>query len=438
MKNRPFMNGLSKLLLGLVIVTLLVPAQSWAKRDKKGATIVVTKTDGAQVEGELLTVKTASILLRLSSEFKGVEINVNEISQIRINKKSKFFSGIGKGLLIGAGTGALLGLASGDDSSSGWFSFSASDKALMGGFLLGLGGIIVGGISGLMSGTDITASLTGPTSEKSALLKKLNQSARFKNSSLDRIGNSSEADIPVGKVVINKGKKGRTADIEKRSISKAEPGNFKRFHLTIGARYIFTQASGGFKGLWEKVGFADTRPAYRGIWSSSEEKEYPRVSESNNISFKNISLEYSVTSKLMIGIGYSSLGNHGVTGYRYIPLLNNYYNPSGMYLASNLSGNFYYVSGALMEMPDTFLKKATVKLGGALGFSSTSSLFKLSRNSSMVFSGDVDAVKIDNKKLALMAFLEIKYFFNRSFSFGVNLNYKYVPVSIPSIQLSSE
>lgn len=44
--------------------------------------------------------------------------------------------GLGLGLLSGVVTGAVIGFADGDDES-GFFAFTAEEKALLGGILLG-------------------------------------------------------------------------------------------------------------------------------------------------------------------------------------------------------------------------------------------------------------------------------------------------------------
>lgn len=57
--------------------------------------------------------------------------------------------GAGIGLLCGALGGAVIGFSLGDDPP-GWFSFTAEEKALATGAVLGVGGLAVGGIIGLV------------------------------------------------------------------------------------------------------------------------------------------------------------------------------------------------------------------------------------------------------------------------------------------------
>lgn len=74
---------------------------------------------------------------------------------VSIHPQRKVLKSVGVGLLVGAGTGALIGLASGDDDPQQWFAFSAEEKALMGGAMLGVTGAVVGLIVGLVRRSDV-------------------------------------------------------------------------------------------------------------------------------------------------------------------------------------------------------------------------------------------------------------------------------------------
>ena len=94
------------------------------------------------------------ILLNASSS-TGAEIRIGEVALIRIHKKTNIPSSGFLGFLIGGTSGALLGIASGDDIKKGTFaifSFSAGEKACMGALALGLLGTLAGGIIGSLDG----------------------------------------------------------------------------------------------------------------------------------------------------------------------------------------------------------------------------------------------------------------------------------------------
>ncbi|HUF12027.1 MAG TPA: hypothetical protein VMN78_02880 [Longimicrobiales bacterium] len=82
----------------------------------------------------------------------GVPLSPNLRIERSLGRRSRLSGaarGAGKGLLAGAGGGAVLGFASGDDPTS-LLSFTAEEKALLAGTLLGVSGVAVGGIIGLI------------------------------------------------------------------------------------------------------------------------------------------------------------------------------------------------------------------------------------------------------------------------------------------------
>ena len=118
--------------------------------------LIVINWQNQQIEGRLLGLEADSVLLgnvQSLLESKPTYISINEIKSIRIKKKSGFLKGFGYGLLIGGGTGAIIGFASGDDPP-GLFSMSAEDKAGIGAISLGLLGGIIGSVAGLLEGKD--------------------------------------------------------------------------------------------------------------------------------------------------------------------------------------------------------------------------------------------------------------------------------------------
>ena len=180
MKKNIIQNVIFNLFLGLIFFSLVFPGNLQAKKEKPGALVLVTKTDGSRIEGELLMVKETSILLAIHSGVTGEEINVNDIEKVKIKKRSKFLSGLGIGLISGAIIGGLMGYAEGDDTS-GWLQWSASTKATLGAIGLGFLGGIGGGVTGVILGIDELVNLKTKSPDKvEELLKKLKKYARVK------------------------------------------------------------------------------------------------------------------------------------------------------------------------------------------------------------------------------------------------------------------
>ncbi len=159
--------------LFLIFSLMMLSANLYAK-ERRGAILIIMKKNGQQIEGELITVKKDSLLL-----FTGIDVSVDisEIKFIRIVKKSKVLQGLGFGLLIGGGTGALLGFIGGPGE---WGS--AAEEALVGGIFLGAIGLLVGGTLGFASGIEKTTLIEGKSPRWIEFyLEKLRKKARIRD-----------------------------------------------------------------------------------------------------------------------------------------------------------------------------------------------------------------------------------------------------------------
>jgi hypothetical protein len=159
---------------------MMLSVNLYAKR--RGAKLIITKKEGQQVEGELITVKQNSLLL-LNNEGKDVSIDIADIKVIKVVKKSLEKAGLGGaiGLLIGAGGGALVGLSIFEDDPPGFLSMTAEFKALMFGLSIGGLGMIIGMIIGPFVVKDKTIQTEGMSDwEIQRTLKKLRKKARIR------------------------------------------------------------------------------------------------------------------------------------------------------------------------------------------------------------------------------------------------------------------
>ena len=399
---------------------------------------MIEKKDGQIIKGELLAVKENRLIIMDSASLSGITLYIDELRVIRVVRKSKFFQGLGCGLLTGGTGGALLGFLSGDDPP-GWFSMTAGQKALFGGLAFGILGAPIGGIWGAIKGIDESIVLEGRLDEEMILiLKKMNSKSRFpiESPSSLKITNATvkkEAQHPINKKVnLNKQVK-----FKERLPHKPQSKKFSRIHLTIEADYFKSQGVKDYEIFFKDSGFGDTKPGGTAgfLWfefGSYESRDYPIVHKDPVFYFTNIRMEYSISSKFALGVGYSPLGNHEIHGYKYIPINNKYY--TELYILGDYSASLYYMTCSWMPIPDAFLKKSAIKIGAGIGLSTANMNF---RTSEYEYSdGKEDKVSLSKNNLVLMAFAEYDYYFSRNVSIGININYKYVPVRIDSFQLA--
>jgi hypothetical protein len=428
--------GKMTVLLSALIVFGAFTSNSYAKEKKHGAELEIQKKDGQSVRGELLTVKDNSLLVMESGPLSGISVDISDVHKIKILKKSRLLKGLGFGLLIGGGSGALLGFLSGDDPS-GWFSMTAGQKALAGGLAFGILGAPIGGIWGAIKGIDESIVLEGRSPEEIKLiLKKLNSKSRFpaelpqsfkKTNSIVQ----KEFQNSIEKAVILK----KQIKFKKRYNQKPPSNKFSRVHITFDPGYFNSHGVKDYFEIFKGRGFGDTRPGGAFFIFSSEPKDFPRVAKDPVIYLKDIRLEYSISEKFALGVGYSPLGEHEVHGYKYILISREegqYF--KDLYLLGGYSGSVYYFTGALMPIPDAFLKKSSFKLGAGIGLSSINLNF---RTSDWEYTaGKGDNISFSKNSLVLTAFVEYDYYFNRHWSIGLNIDYKYIPVKVEAFQLT--
>ncbi len=184
------MNPTSKKLLSLFLVFSLVmlSANLYAK-ERRGAKLTITKKDGQQIEGELITVKPNSLLL-LDTEGKDVSVGIADIKAIRIVKKSKAGKGALYGLLTGGISGILLVPAFKELAGEDFIldSLIENIEEVTGSFTIafaligGAAGLLIGALVGANAGKDKIIQIEGMTdSEIQETLDKLRKKARVRD-----------------------------------------------------------------------------------------------------------------------------------------------------------------------------------------------------------------------------------------------------------------
>jgi hypothetical protein len=87
--------------LMMLIASLCLPLA--AAKGRKGSTVEVTLADGNRVRGELLAVKSDVLLIRDPDTGQGWSIDLQQLTQVRIMRESKFLLGMIFGVNVGLG-----------------------------------------------------------------------------------------------------------------------------------------------------------------------------------------------------------------------------------------------------------------------------------------------------------------------------------------------
>ncbi len=145
---------------------------------KPGAKLVIQKTDGQQIKGELIVVKENSLLLKEHDSGADVTAVVGEIKTIKIVKKSKAGKGALYGFGLGATGGGLYGLLLYEPTPPETTAGIAIFGVIMFGAIGALTGYIVGGFLGM----DKTIQIEGKSeAEIKRILDDLRRKARVPN-----------------------------------------------------------------------------------------------------------------------------------------------------------------------------------------------------------------------------------------------------------------
>jgi len=437
-RKRPMRKAdLERMRKNVAVAVLLVIAPFFvtdvtAKEKKHGSELLIQKKDGQEIRGELLTVKGSQLLLMDSSSLSGVTLDIGEISRIRVLKESKFFKNAGKGLLWGGGIGAVLGFAQGDDEQ--WFGLSAEEKALGFGLAFGILGGLVGGILGSLEGIDESIDLERRSDDEIRLiLNKLDSGSRYPKALPENIRIESSALYKSPPNSIDMIRPARSpVSLNVGSASKKQKNGFSRFHLSLEPGIFKSRGSSRLIKASKGWGFGDSKWDWEQRWFfvdfevdyNSNYTSYPEGGTHRSSLLKNIKLEFSLTQKIALGLSYSPLPTSWVNGFKCLETYEDDWTgfrvDNGLDLHGEFEGNVAYFSVAFMPIPDAYLQKSSLKVGGGLGLSDIH----------YVVSSGTRTRSYSKRSLSLMTFAEYDYWSSRNLSIGCYIDYKYIPCQV--------
>ena len=176
------MNPTSKKFISLFLIfSLLALSGDLYAKKRRGAKLIITKKDGQQIKGELITVKPNSLLL-LDTEGKDVSVGIVDTKVIKIVKKSQVSLGAGIGGAIGGGIALhkIVSAYKAEDGDGGFISYFLLGSLVVPAALIV--GAAFGGIIGALVGTDKVIYFTEMTDlEIQETMDKLRKKARIRD-----------------------------------------------------------------------------------------------------------------------------------------------------------------------------------------------------------------------------------------------------------------
>ncbi len=272
----------------------------------KDIRVTVTAGNSKQYTGNILFASDSVLMIWRSNEpyradklnELAIQLSPIEIEQILIEKEGHFVTGMGTGLLIGGGIGALIGFASGDDEG-GFIAFSAATKALFLGIGLGVPSAIVGGISGAAQGIDDDYLLKGDKEKYMEVLPKLKEIALFFST------------FPSELKILQLQKKEEISSIISKPILQDSIPSFERstakFHISLSGGEMVSMANNNIIDAFSSSGFGGTQ--YGGWFGPTS---YP-IDQSIPF-FWNVAAEYNITYQMQIGFSRNKFPQQEIHG----------------------------------------------------------------------------------------------------------------------------
>jgi hypothetical protein len=121
----------------IVLFVFFIQTPLQAVQERRGSTVVVTLADGSRVEGELLAVKEEVLLVYDKKAAQGKSIDLRQVTQVKLLKKSKILAGVGIGLALGILGGFVINKTSGGDQEMAglFYVYYLPQTALAGGII---------------------------------------------------------------------------------------------------------------------------------------------------------------------------------------------------------------------------------------------------------------------------------------------------------------
>lgn len=410
-------NGFIKKIIPVALVLavfLAIPAGDLcAKTRTKGAEVVVQRTDGTFIAGELLAVQGRTLVVSDRVSARDVTIGLEDVRAIRIVKESKVLKKAALGFLYAGLPVGALGFIGGG-------SIKDRIPAIA---VFGAAGALYAGLRAVAKGADETAILEGRSREKADFtLKKLGGMALFRGAlpaNFDGVGRQTKLGAPLG------ANANRFEDLMAPRLP--------RFHLSFEPALDTSRETASYTRLFKNMGFGDTKPGGSFLFFSYGPVSYPLKRDETLISLRGFTAEYSLNRSFAVGFAYASRGKVTVEGFRMIPVTwrgESYY--SELYVSAASAGDGYFVTAAWRPTPDVFFNRYSFKLGVELGLCAA----RMTLDTSDGAPTAVDARTIRKTVPAAGIVAGLDAYYGRNMSLGVWARYRYASARVGAFSLN--
>jgi hypothetical protein len=401
--NRFLNKRLMAMALTFVISMALVRLPLTAARERKGSTVEVTMADGRVVKGELLAVKSNALLVYDRDAGRGESLDLLQVAQVKVLKKSKLLLGLAIGLGAGLGFCAVNGFE--DHTDEGMRSNFFKVMSLAG---------LCGGLLGACAGLSDKFSPAGSTPQD--LQRNLERLKRY----------AREKDLEISAPPVS---------VEGMS-SHPDESHGPRQHRHPPHRFRLLWAP-GFQFSSGNIDYSDENGTFQFVENATPEnatvyrfKLIPHY-DLNHLKIGQLRLEYELTPHFSSSLEFFARGG-AFTDYMDGTL--GYYStePAGRYVSTIFVNNDYAYSSLLLGLNwkpflSSFACRHVAEFGIAVGPA------RAQVNLDNSYGEDPARVaKFKTWTGSCKVHAAYDYFYNDNFSLGVFVAYQYLRPSFPS------
>lgn len=335
----------------------------------------------------------------------GKAVRFQEIQQIVVKREGRFWLGVGQGALIGGGLGAVIGLASGDDTKV-WSRFPGGAKALQLSIALGIPAALVGGISGAIQGIDEDVIIEGNAEAYETIVPALKKGAVFSSLPPPELQNFLE----------QKGEEFRKPSLERISetsttLFEPSPG---KFHISLGGGWATTRANTDITNAFKTSGFQGT---VRGFLGSTD---YP-VDHSSRFTF-NLGAEYSLTDRFRLGLVWKRIPEQEIIGRDH-----------EVEHAQGTCMNFF-ADYVVFAVDPQLLSRYEFAIGAGLGYNWLSVDGRVSSGFGSAYGENPNVFAVDKEEVGVNLRVSLDYYLSRNLSLQCKLEGRSIgTIEAPSV-----